>query len=256
MFTGCWNYVEIDQQINVSGLGVDVGREGKKYHLSAEVVAVGKKEKGEITVSVIETDSDTVFEGIRNLMTLTSKKLYFGHCKTLIIGQKTAKKGIADILDMTIRNHELRKEMDIAISKDCDARDILMTEGISTPIMSYKIYDLLKTIEKSVGVSMITKAYMVFNSLQSEGVSTVIPALEISRVEDQKVLKLSGGAVFCEDRLSGFIDELQVKDLSFLNDEIIDGLLTVESADNSGVILCRLKSTRAIQNESCALRES
>lgn len=238
MLTGCWNYVEINGQVNVSGIAIDVGRQGRKYHLSAEVITIGMKEKDQIDASVVETDSDTVFEGIRNLMTLTTKKLYFGHCKALVIGEKVAKSGIAEMLDMTIRNHELRIEVDIVIAKGCEAKDILMTEGIANPIMAYKIHDLLDTSPKAVGGAPIVEAYEVYNSIQNEGVCTVVTTLEIKKVEEKEVLKFTGVAVLDGDKLIGYLNERQTKYLSFLNDKIGNsGLLTVEDSENPNLFL-------------------
>ena len=231
LLSGCWNYVEINGQVNVSGIAVDIGRFGKKYHLSAEAITAGSKENEPAISSVVETDSDTVFEGIRNLMTLTTKKLYFGHCKALVISEEAAKAGIGEILDLSIRNHEMRIEMNIVIAKSGEARQVLLTEGIANPIMAYKINDLMKTMPKAVGSSPITKAYKVFNSIQNEGMSTVIPALEIRSVEEKKVLKFAGVAVFNDDKLAGYLDEMQTKYLSFLNDKIgRSGLVTIKSA--------------------------
>ncbi len=238
LLTGCWNYVEINGQINVSGIAVDVGRFGKKYHLSAEVISVSSKEKEQVNASVVETESDTVFEGIRNLMTITTKKLYFGHCKALVISEKAAKNGIGEILDMTIRNHELRIEVDVVIAKSGEARQVLLTEGIANPIMAYKIYDLMETSPKAVGGALATKAYKVFNSIQSDGMSTVIPALEIRVAEDKKVLKFAGVAVFDKDKLVGYLDERQTKYLSFLNDKIgRSGLLTFKASEKPDLFL-------------------
>lgn len=238
LLTGCWNYVEINGQINVSGIAVDIGRFGKKYHLSAEIITVSSKEKESVSASVVETESDTVFEGIRNLMTITTKKLYFGHCKAFVISEKAAKNGIGEILDMTIRNHELRIEVDVVIAKSGEARQVLLTEGIANPIMAYKIYDLMETSPKAVGGALTTKAYKVFNSIQSDGMSTVIPALEIRDAEDKKVLKFAGVAVFDKDKLVGYLDERQTKYLSFLNDKIgRSGLLTFKASEKPDLFL-------------------
>lgn len=238
LLTGCWNYVEINGQINVSGIAVDIGRFGKKYHLSAEIITVSSKEKESVSASVVETESDTVFEGIRNLMTITTKKLYFGHCKAFVISEKAAKNGIGEILDMTIRNHELRSEVDVVIAKSGEARQVLLTEGIANPIMAYKIYDLMETSPKAVGGALTTKAYKVFNSIQSDGMSTVIPALEIRDAEDKKVLKFAGVAVFDKDKLVGYLDERQTKYLSFLNDKIgRSGLLTFKASEKPDLFL-------------------
>lgn len=238
MLTGCWNYVEVNQQMNVSGIAIDEGQQGKKYHLSVEVISVGIKAEAAITANVIETDSDTLFEGIRDLIAMTTKKLYFGHCKTMVIGEKAAKNGIAEIIDVTLRNHEVRKELDIVISKGCDAKDILLTEGIATPIMAYKIFDLMNTSVKAVGGAPTTKAYLVFNSIQNEGICTVIPALEIGNIQEKKVLELAGVAVFKNDKLSGFLDKRETEHLSFLNNKIKrSGLITVQAFENTDLFL-------------------
>jgi len=238
MLSGCWNYVEINEQMNASGIAIDVGEKGKKYHLSIEVITVGMKAEEAVSANVIETDSDTLFEGIRNLMTLTTKKLYFGHCKTLLISEKAAKSGIAEIIDVTLRNHEVRKEINIVVSKGCDAKDVLLTGGIATNIMSYKIYDLMNTSVRAVGSSPTTKAYLVFNSIQNEGVCTVVPALEIGNVQEKKVLQLAGVAVFDGDKLAGFLDKDETKYLSFVNNKIErSGALTVKASENPNLFL-------------------
>lgn len=238
MLTGCWNYVEINQQMNVSGIAIDLGQQGKKYHLSVEVISVGMNAEETISTNVLEIDSDTLFEGIRDLIAMTTKKLYFGHCKTMIIGEKVAKNGIAEIIDVTLRNHEVRKELDIVISKGCDAKDILLTEGIATPIMSYKIFDLMNTSVKAVGGALTTKAYLVFNSIQNEGICTVIPALKIGNIQEKKVLELAGVAVFDNDKLTGFLDKRETEYLSFLNNKIKrSGLVTVQAFENPDLFL-------------------
>ena len=189
LLTGCWNYVEIDEQINVSGFAIDVGENDKKYHFSAEIITASLEEKGPLNSNVIETDADTVFEAIRNLLTLTSKRLYFGHCKTMVIGEGVAKHGIKEILDLPVRNHELRTTIDIVISKGCKAKEILLTEAVVTTIIAYRINDILKNSKAAVGESPFFKTYLVYNNVQAEGVATVIPALEIRNIEDKKVAK-------------------------------------------------------------------
>lgn len=234
LLSSCWNYVEIDQQINVSGFAIDVGQMGKKFHLSAEIITVGKEGTEEITASVIETDADTLFEGVRNLMLLTSKKLYFGHCKVLIVGEEAAKQGIGEIIDLPIRNHEMRISMELMIAKNGKGKDILFSEGLSIPVVAYKLYDLTKAFSKSVGESLTPEIYKVYNSIQAEGQSTVVPALELSKVEDELFPRLVGGAVFCEDKLNGYLDEIETKNLSILKSKLRTGLVTIEDPEKPG----------------------
>ncbi|MEA4896215.1 MAG: Ger(x)C family spore germination protein [Oscillospiraceae bacterium] len=233
LLSGCWNYVEIDQTISVAGFAVDVGQRGYKYHLSAETISVGKRKDGEIEAEVIETDGNTVFECVRKLMELASKKLYFGHCKTIIIGEELAVRGITEVIDLPIRNHEMRSEIDLMIAKDSTGRDFMMTEGLTTPIASYKLYNLTRTFPISVGEALTHKMYKIYNNVHTDGVSTIIPALEIRMAEEQRLLKLAGGAVFCGDRLTGYIDNVQVKYLSIITNKLKTGLITIEDKDNT-----------------------
>jgi len=234
LLSGCWSYVEIDQVINVSGIAIDVGEMGNKYHLSAEIITVGKTGNEDITASVIETDANTVFEGVRKLMLLTSKKLYFGHCKVLVVGEDAAKKGINEIIDFPIRNHELRISLQLMVAKNGTGKDILTSEGLSIPIAAYNLYDLTKAFSKSVGQSLTPEIYKVYNSIQSKGRSTVVPALELTKVEDELFPELTGGAVFCEDRLNGYLDETEVKSLSILQGKLKTGILTMQDPEIPG----------------------
>lgn len=231
LLSGCWNYVEIDQVISVSGFAVDVGQMGKKLHLSAEIISVGATNKEELTVSVIETDSDTILEGIRNLMLLTSKKLYFGHCKVFVVGEEMAKKGIEEIIDLPIRDHEIRISMQLMIAKNGEGKDILCSEALSIPIVAYKLYDLTKVFNISVGESLTPQLYKICNSIQTEGQSTVVPALELKKVEDKLMPELVGGAVFYKDKMRGYLDENEVKDLSILKNKLKTGVIKIKDPE-------------------------
>lgn len=226
LLTGC--YKDIDQQIMVSGIAVDPGEQGKKYHVSAETLIISGEE---VTTDVIETDGDTVFEALRGLLSTSSKKLYFGHCKVMFISEKLARGGIGKVIDLLIREHEARINMDIIISKDCDAKDILMTEGVFSPIVSYKVDALFHTETKKVGDSPSVDAYKVYNGINSDGVSTVIAAFEIINVEDKKDIKLCGTGVFNKDKLVGYLDEKETKNLSLINNKLKKGLLTYNTED-------------------------
>jgi len=223
-------YVDIDQQITVSGMAIDVGHQGKKYHVSVETVSVSDEK---ITTDVIETDGDTVFEALRDLIAISSKKLYFGHCKVMFISEELAKNGIGEVLDLTIRDHEARIEMDILITKGCDAKDALMTDGVFSPIVCYKVDELFDTPEKPLGDAPAVHSYKVYNDINSDGVSAVIPTFKIISVEDKKELKLCGTGVFKRDKLIGYLDEQESRNLSIINNKIKSGLLTYKAEDET-----------------------
>lgn len=232
LLSGCWNYVEIDEQINVSGMAFDVGREGKRLHLSVEIVTVGKGEQSQFESHVMEAEGDTVFEAVRQLMDVSSKKLYFGHCKLMVIGESLARSGIRELLDLPLRNHELRTTMDVVIAKGCSGRDVLCTKGLTTTIVSYRVCDMLKTCGKSAGCASMMKDYQVYDGLEAEGLSVTIPALEITQIDSEDIVGLCGTGVFDGDRLIGWLTERQTAAFSLLRGTYKTGLVTTESAES------------------------
>ena len=232
LLSGCWNYVEIDEQINVSGMAFDVGREGKRLHLSVEIVTVGKGEKSQFESHVMEAEGDTVFEAVRQLMDVSSKKLYFGHCKLMVIGESLARSGIRELLDLPLRDHELRTTMDVVVARGCSGRDILVTKGLTTTIVSYRICDLLKTCEKFDGYAGKDKEYQVYDTLETQGLEIAVPALERTQIDGEDVARLCGEGAFSGDRLVGWLTEKQAAQLSLLRGEYKTGLMTFESADS------------------------
>ena len=232
LLSGCWNYVEIDEQINVSGIALDIGREGKRLHLSAEIVTVGKGEHSEFESHVMEAEGNTVFEAIREMMTLSSKKLYFGHCKLMVIGEDLARSGIRELLDLPLRNHELRTTMNVVIAKGCSGRALLLTKGLTTTIVSYRICDMLKTCERSVGCAAMAKDYQIFDGLEAPGLAVTIPALELTEIDGEDAVRLCGAGVFDGDRLIGWFTVPQTACLSLLKNKYKTGLLTAEAAES------------------------
>ena len=232
LLSGCWNYVELDEQINVSGIALDVGREGKRLHLSVEIVTVGKGEQSQFESHVIEAEGDTVFEAIRQLMDISTKKLYFGHCKLIVIGESLARSGIRELLDLPLRNHELRTTMNIVVARGCSGRDILLTKGLTTTIVSYRICDLLKTCEKFSGCAGRDKDYQIYDMLETQGLEITVPALERTQIDGEDMARLCGAGAFSGDRLVGWLTEKQAAQLSLLRGEYKTGLVTIESADS------------------------
>lgn len=232
LLSGCWNYVEINQQLTVAGVALDIGNQGNRYHLSAEIVTAGKGEQSPFESHIMEAEGNTMFETVRALIAVSSKKLYFGHCKVMVIGEDLAKYGIRELLDMPIRDHEMRLEMNVVIAKGCTGKNLLQTKGITTTITSYKISDMLKTGAEKIGCVGMDKEYKIYDGLETEGLSVAIPAIEKQKVEGEDAVKLCGAGVFKDDHLIGFLSQKELSDLSIMKNQYKMGAITTESVEN------------------------
>jgi len=229
--TGCWNYREISESSIVAGMAIDIGEKGYNYHLTLEIINVEGGESSKIKSVIIETDADTIFVGVRNFIAITSKKLFFGHCKVIILSEQIARNGLKEELDFIMRDAEPRIDIDVLLSKEDTAGEILKTKGSVNPIISYEIDTMLKNSSQSLVKSTTTKAYELVNILETPGISLTLPCIMIRKEEDKGFVFLSGTAIFKRDKLCGFLDSYQTKTFNFIVNTVKGGALVVRMND-------------------------
>lgn len=224
MFSGCWNYHEINQVTLVAGMAVDKLSDGR-FLLTLEWVDPAGGKEGKTEPKIMHSEGATVFDAVRNAIKTTGKKLYFSHTKLVVISQGIAKTGITPVLDWVTRDAEPRLELYIAISKEKTASEILdSAEEPSKSIKSYEIANILKT-QSSVAKSTNIPVYRLINAMSTEGVSATIPVIGISKTDDKKNLDISGSAILKGDKYVGMLNEDETKYLLFLRNRIHNPLL-------------------------------
>lgn len=135
---GCWNRRELDTLAIVAGLGLDRDVETGKIQLTAQIIKPGEVKTVKVggaggggggggkasAVWVIKSTGDTVFDAVRNMVTQSSRKLYFAHNQIIVIGKKTAEQGVWPLLDFFVRDHEIRWTIWVLVA-DGKASDVL-----------------------------------------------------------------------------------------------------------------------------------
>ena len=76
LFTGCWDYKEVDEFIIVAGVAVDKG-DFQKYKLTVETILVSGGASASIQSKTFSVEGDTMFNAARNFISVTGKKLYW-----------------------------------------------------------------------------------------------------------------------------------------------------------------------------------
>lgn len=226
LLSGCWNYVEIDSQLFVAGAAIDMGENGYKYHMTVEIIKLGTSAQSETSTEKAESDGNTIFQCIRNLLSITAKKLYWGHSKVIIISEDVAKQGISPILDMILRDHEIRSTVSVVVAKSGKAKDILYTKALADPIICYDIDKLLMSSEGALANAKKKQVYELKNDFSEKGAGTVISALQLKSLPEIETYKLCGLAVLKEDKLLGFLNDEEARAFLFTIDDVGGGLFT------------------------------
>ncbi len=231
MFTGCWNYREIDQMAVVAGVAIDKGT-NEKFSITLETVEVGMDKVTEHKSIIATIEGKTIFDAARHEISILGKKVYWSHAKVVIISREIAEEGIVQVLDWFNRDAETRGDIHILVSKEKTAKEILTTRGLTKEATSLLLDDIL-TNEKSISNAPHVETWKLTNILTKKGVGTIAAAVDLKQVGEEKRPHLMGTAIFKEQKLLGFIDGDETKDMLFVQNELKGGVLAVEDNINN-----------------------
>lgn len=228
--SGCWNYREVDNMSMVAGIAIDPGKDGFKYHITFEFLDLTHEKTGS---KLLETDGDSLFDCARNAIVKTKKKLFFSHCKIVVISNQLASKGVSPLFDFLLRDSEPRINLDVLVSKESTAAVILQQKPVTDQLVSLEISDQLKQNISNLGEAPSVKLYQAYNMLADSGTSLVLPSVKVSK---DKTTILDGTALFKKDKLIGYLNRSETKYLLFINNMIEGGLLMSSPENNKNFI--------------------
>lgn len=248
LFTGCFNYRELNEIAIASALGLDKTSDG--YIVTIQVM--NTKKASETGTSndqpkfiTFTTTGVTLQDAIRKSILDSSRRIYPNHVQTLIIGEDLAKSGISDVLDMFFRSVEFRKQTSVLIVKDSTAEDVL---NIVTPLESLNsknIKDGLSVDSKYLGIGDNVSFEDLVGTFIDSNKEIVLPSVSITgtKSEGEKIENIetadpsvrlieSSLAIFKDDHLVGFLDNKQSIKLNFVRNKINNTILTYQCGDN------------------------
>jgi spore germination protein KC len=223
ILSGCWNYREVEKLAIIAGVAVDKG-EKNPYRVTVEIIQISGGKDTIATSKLLTMEGRTIFDAVRNAISLSGKKLYWSHTKIIIISKEIAERGILRVVDWYNRDSETRSDVNLLISKENTAREILEGSGVTDEIKSFELADTLKN-EKSLGKAPTSEIWKFINDLESPGISNVIPTVNISKSENISTPQVMGLAIFKKAKLIGFLNGRESKSVMFVKDELKGGLL-------------------------------
>ncbi|WP_062197482.1 Ger(x)C family spore germination protein [Massilibacterium senegalense] len=114
LLTGCWNAKDIEKMFYIQALGIDY-KDGK-YYVYAQILnfapiakqeTVGGEQKQPATYVAVGVGS-TYAEASHDLFRSSSRRIYWGHLRTVVFTERMLQHGVRDILDLLNRYHETR----------------------------------------------------------------------------------------------------------------------------------------------------
>lgn len=230
--TGCWNYKEVNDIWMVSGLAIDWDKQNEKYIISSEIIKPVNGEEGSITSEVITFESYTIFDAMRKSISISGKKLYWSHCYVVIISEPIAEKGIGSILDLISRSGEFRTNIVFMVSKEKTAKEMLEKKMKLFDIASFQLDDMVKSYDK-LSNSWNSEMWNFRKDYFDEGISPIMTAVRLSESNGKILPQIYGCGVFKEDKLIGYIDNIEMESLLLVRNSLKGGDIPIKNMDNT-----------------------
>lgn len=204
---GCWDYRGLNDINIVAGMAIDRDAATGGYYITVEIIdTLSSGDQNGLKAKYVESTGETLFDALRNAKKKLINKLYGGNMQVAIISREIAKTdGIMFIIEQLLRDGEPRETLSLVISEEKTAKEVLMTEGIDSNIISYEINQMIEEDSSVTGATVNTPMYKAYEEVKGEGNSLVLPVIKISTNNEKKVTEEDGIAVFNEGRLAGFI---------------------------------------------------
>lgn len=251
---GCWNRRELSTVSIVMALGIDKDKAKDKITLTAQILKPAEVKapaaggmgspKG---VWVVSSTGKTVFDALRNFTFEVDRKLYLPFNRVVVIGEETARAGVAPLVDMLERGHEFRRSQWVLIARG-RAGEVLMAEHEQEKIPARAIESLIKVSAATSMVPMVNlnDFLSMLASKSSDPFATAVRVFEEKKKDggegrevdpdkEKKVkrVKTGGTAVFKKDKLAGWLNNTETRGLLWVLGKVKSGIIVVPAPGDS-----------------------
>ncbi len=247
---GCWNRRELETLAFVSAAGVDYNEATGFYELTVHVIKPRAGTEGNMTekayVQALSTGK-TIFEAVRNSIQQLPARLFWAHNNVLIIGEETARRGVAELIDFFERDGETRHDVMIVVAEGCTANHMLKAAYELDDQPGMQMVEHIRFVRGSLSTTLAIDLHEFLIRLNSPGTAALAVRMkpmykqpidlpgELIR-EDIGLTPIVGGlAVFRNNRMVGWLEPLAARGLLWLTGETRGGLMVVEDPWNAGV---------------------
>jgi Ger(x)C family germination protein len=231
---GCWDREEIEERGFILGLGLDFinTEEGEGFSVTQQEadpknIAGGEQSTGGTGkgafYNITTFSKESIYDAIVESDTRMSHKPYYAHLRVIVIGEKMAKKGIIDALDLITRYRQIRDTVKIYVTP-IEAKKILEIEPRIEPVNALYLARLAEVEEGNFDYS---GAYIDIGDVVRrihEDASFFIPRLAAGKNE----VELIGAGLFKTDKLVGYLSYPEVNGILWSLNKVKKALVTID----------------------------
>lgn len=237
LLSGCWDRREVNDLAIISTVGLDQSDEGLTLTVRVVVPSETRSESGGQSRSqagrssvVYSATGRTIMDAAKQIQLQSSRWLFWGHARVLVVGQELARSGVGPALDFWRRHREPRQIMQIAVAADT-ALALLQHEPRLERLLSEALRETLNIrLQARVTLNDFN------NALAEPSREPVAPVVSAEPgIAGGSNVRIVGTAVFKGDRMVGRLDWEMTRGLLWLINQITGGVVTVNMGDQGPV---------------------
>lgn len=234
LLTGCWNKAELTEFGFVQAVAIDISKEDKielttHFYLPAGGEAVSAAPPRQKGVS-IQTVGDTAFEAVRDIPIHFGRKAKWDHFRAILIGEEFAReKGISEVLDYFMRDHEPRETVFVLIAKG-KAKDLLNIKPFIESTIGQQIRRMVDSASHYSAKSSKVPLLDLANELNSETSVAMLPVIQINKLPN--IASVAGVAAIKNEKLvNQFVTPTDVESLLMMLNKYQSGVIEYPCGD-------------------------
>lgn len=188
LLTGCYDYVEIDDLVIISGMLIDY--QDNKYKITSQVI----ENESETKIKVFTTVADTIEECISEISKLSNKDIFISHLKVLIITEDLIKSN-KDFYDFFLRDPKSKMNFYIYYV-DNKYKDEILNIYKDDNGSSLYLKDLMVFNNKIFSSSTPVSFLDLTQRKMEYGIDSIYPNISIKENNNEKILYLENLVTF------------------------------------------------------------
>lgn len=238
--TSCWSRRELNDIAIIMGAAVDKAEEPDLLALTAQIVKPGQiGAAGGDTGGGGGTDSavwNITMTGKTNQITarkmnlVSPRRPFWSHNKVFVFSEAVSREGIAKFMDVWVRDQELYPTLGVIIARG-KAADLLAAMPTIGNVQSLNLAELLEN-QGPISYIASNNLFEFTSVLLSKTTSAVAAIGEVVEKSGQKIVMLTGTAVFKEGKLVGEINERETRGFLFLTGKLGSSTIVVDCLES------------------------
>lgn len=251
LFTGCWSKKELNELSIATALGID--KSDDKYIISVQLInpteIAAQKSSGQSAATIVyKAEGKSVFEALRRMTMVTSRKVYLSHVRVIVFGEQVAREGLKNLLDFLSRDTEMRANVYLLVSRNSKAEDVLGILTTLERISANKVYMSLKSTEEFWASASAVMLDEFIDSIGSKGKDAVMSGVTVKgnaeeagtnenmkRSRGYGILTIDNIGVFKKDKLIEWLKENESIGYNQIIGKLKSTIVTIDSPEGESV---------------------